>query len=215
MRFYQFCVRNCSAVSLLFIFTWSVKSSKKLKCLKNISGNSQHQCVIVEIIYSMQPKLFSCTKCINKNIGIYFLNIAVQYKIMHIELELCDCGYQISIFCVYSSTMHTKWELCYSRIRKLQWQTTPLMQYISAQKYRPNRNGNAVKSFSYVCKNKKINELFAPTLIGITATVRCVSSTTVVLNVTLRHQLWHKRAKKDYEKRRNLKLVTFFCVVEQ
>ena len=43
-----------------------------------------------------------------------------------------------------------------------------------------NRNGNSAIFFSYVCNGKKIKELFASTLIGITASVGCVSSIEVV-----------------------------------
>ena len=45
-----------------------------------------------------------------------------------------------------------------------------------------NRNGNSANFFSYVCNGKKIKELFASTLNGIPISVRCVSSTIVVLN---------------------------------
>ena len=45
-----------------------------------------------------------------------------------------------------------------------------------------NRNGNSAIFFSYVCNSKKIKELFASTLNGIPASVRCVSSMILVLN---------------------------------
>ena len=45
-----------------------------------------------------------------------------------------------------------------------------------------NRNRNSANFFSYVCNDKKIKDLFASTLNGITASDRCVSSMTVVLN---------------------------------
>ena len=45
-----------------------------------------------------------------------------------------------------------------------------------------NRNGNSANFFSYVCNDKKINELFASTLNKILISVRCVSSMIVVLN---------------------------------
>ena len=48
-----------------------------------------------------------------------------------------------------------------------------------------NRNGNSANFFAYVCNGKKIKELFASTLNGITASVRCVSSIIVVLNAKL------------------------------
>ena len=44
-----------------------------------------------------------------------------------------------------------------------------------------NRNGKA-NSFLYVCNGKKSKELFASTLNGITASVRCVSSMIVILS---------------------------------
>ena len=47
-----------------------------------------------------------------------------------------------------------------------------------------NRSGNLANLFSYVCNGKKIKELFASTLNGIPASVRCVSSMIVVLNAT-------------------------------
>ena len=45
-----------------------------------------------------------------------------------------------------------------------------------------NRNANAAIFFSYVCNDKKIQELFASTLNGIPASGRCVSSIIDVLN---------------------------------
>ena len=45
-----------------------------------------------------------------------------------------------------------------------------------------NRNAKAAIFFSYVCNDKKIQELFASNLNGIPASVRCVSSMIVILN---------------------------------
>ena len=45
-----------------------------------------------------------------------------------------------------------------------------------------NRDENSANFFSYVCNGRKIKELFASTLNGITASVRCVSSMIIVLN---------------------------------
>ena len=45
-----------------------------------------------------------------------------------------------------------------------------------------NRNENSANFFSYVCNGKKVKELFASTLNGKSASVRCVSSMKVVLN---------------------------------
>ena len=39
-----------------------------------------------------------------------------------------------------------------------------------------NRNGNSANFFSHACNGKKIQELFASTLNGKSASVRCVSS---------------------------------------
>ena len=48
-----------------------------------------------------------------------------------------------------------------------------------------NRNENSAILFSYVYNGKKSKELFASTVNGITASVRCVSSMIVVLNAEL------------------------------
>ena len=48
-----------------------------------------------------------------------------------------------------------------------------------------NRNRDSAIFFSYICYGKKIKELFASTLNGILASVRCVSSMIVVLNAKL------------------------------
>ena len=63
-----------------------------------------------------------------------------------------------------------------------------------------NRNGHLANFFSYVCNGKKIEELFASTLNGITASVKCVSSMIVVLNVTFARLLAAHANKKDSEK---------------
>ena len=44
-------------------------------------------------------------------------------------------------------------------------------------------------------KAKKIKKLYVPTLNGMTARVRCVFSTTVVVNAKLLDWLWRKRTK--------------------
>ena len=48
-----------------------------------------------------------------------------------------------------------------------------------------NRNGNSDNFFSYVCNGKKMKDLFASTLNGIHASVKCVSSMIVVLNANI------------------------------
>ena len=45
-----------------------------------------------------------------------------------------------------------------------------------------NRNGNSANFFSYVCNDKKNEELFASTLDRIPISIRCVSFIIVVLN---------------------------------
>ena len=63
-----------------------------------------------------------------------------------------------------------------------------------------NRNGNSAKLFSYVCNSKKFKELFASTLNGITASVRCVSSIIVILNAKLTRLIAtraNKKARRD------------------
>ena len=52
-----------------------------------------------------------------------------------------------------------------------------------------NRNGNSTNFFSYVCNGKNIKELFASTLNGIPASVKCVSSMIVVLNAKFARSL--------------------------
>ena len=48
-----------------------------------------------------------------------------------------------------------------------------------------NTDGNSATSFSYVCYGKEIKQLLESALNGIASTVRCVSSTIVVLNAKL------------------------------
>ena len=73
-----------------------------------------------------------------------------------------------------------------------------------------NRNGNSEKIFSYVCNGKKIKELFALTLNGITASVRrCVSSIIVVLNAKLTRLIAAQENEKDSERRKSSKTVPF------
>ena len=74
-----------------------------------------------------------------------------------------------------------------------------------------NRNGNSANFFSYVCNSKKIKELFASTLNGITASVRCVSSMIVVLNAKFARLLAAHVNKKDGEKRRSPTRVRCFA----
>ena len=57
---------------------------------------------------------------------------------------------------------------------------------------------------------KKIKELFASTLNGITASVRCVSLMTVVLNAKLTRLIAAHANKKDSEKRRSPTRVPVF-----
>ena len=74
-----------------------------------------------------------------------------------------------------------------------------------------NRNGNSANFFSYVCNDKKFKELFASTLNGIPASVRCVSSIIVVLNAKCALLLAARTNKKDGEKRRSPTRVSYFA----
>ena len=74
-----------------------------------------------------------------------------------------------------------------------------------------NRNGNSENFFSYVCNGKKIKELFASTLNGRTASVRCVSSIIVVLNAKLTRLIAAHANKKYSEKLESPKRVPFFA----
>ena len=65
--------------------------------------------------------------------------------------------------------------------------------------------------FSYVCNGEKIKELFASTLNGITASVRCMSSILVVLNARFARLLTAHTNKKDDEKRRSPTTVPCFA----
>ena len=74
-----------------------------------------------------------------------------------------------------------------------------------------NRNGNLAIFFSYVCNSKKNKELFASTLNGITASVRCVSSIIVVLNAKFALLLATHPNKKYGENRRSPTKVPCFA----
>ena len=58
--------------------------------------------------------------------------------------------------------------------------------------------------FSYVCNSKKSKEMFTPTLNGIPASVRCVSSMIVVLNAKFAQLHAAHANKKDNKKRRSV-----------
>ena len=73
-----------------------------------------------------------------------------------------------------------------------------LCTIVNSRNYILNRNGNFANFFFYVCNGKKIKELFASTLNGITASVRCVSSMIVVLNAKLA-QLFAKKTVRTEE----------------
>ena len=68
--------------------------------------------------------------------------------------------------------------------------------HLQARNYRLNRNGNLANLFSYACDNKKIKKLFTPTQNGITASVRYVSSTTVILTLGFTISFGARRQKK-------------------
>ena len=63
-----------------------------------------------------------------------------------------------------------------------------------------NRNRNSANFFSCVYNGKKIKELFASTLNGITASVSCVSSIIIVLNAKLTRLIAAHANKKHSEK---------------
>ena len=65
-----------------------------------------------------------------------------------------------------------------------------------------NRNGNSANFFSYICNGKKIKELLASTLNGITASVRCVSSIIVALNAKLTRLIAANANAKHSEKQK-------------
>ena len=75
-----------------------------------------------------------------------------------------------------------------------------------------NRNGNSANFFWYVCNGKKIKELFASTLNGISASVKCVSSIIVVLDAKLTQLIVAHTNKKDSEKRKSSKRCRFLLV---
>ena len=74
-----------------------------------------------------------------------------------------------------------------------------------------NKNGNSAIFFSYVCNGQKIKELFASTLNGIPASVRCVSTMIVVLNAKFVQLLAAHASKIDDEKRRSPTTVPRFA----
>ena len=74
-----------------------------------------------------------------------------------------------------------------------------------------NRSGNSANFFSYVCDGKKIKELFASTLNGIPASVKCVSSMIIVLNDKFSQLFAAHSNKKDGEKRRSPTRVPCFA----
>ena len=70
-----------------------------------------------------------------------------------------------------------------------------------------NKSLRARKHSLYVCNSKKCNKLFIPSWNGIAASVRCLSSTLVILNAKLLDYLRRMQTKEDGEKRRNPKTV--------
>ena len=66
--------------------------------------------------------------------------------------------------------------------------------------------------FSHVCNGKKIKELFASTLNGTTARVKCVSSIIVVLNGKLTRLIAAHTNKKRWETKKPDKSAVFLLV---
>ena len=81
----------------------------------------------------------------------------------------------------------------------------------TSRNYRLSRNGNSASFFSYVCNGKKIKELFASTLNGITASVRCVSSIIVVLNNKLTRLVVAHANKKKTARNEEARQECCFC----
>ena len=73
------------------------------------------------------------------------------------------------------------------------------------------RNGNSANFFSYVSNGKKSKDLFASTLNGIPASVRCVSSMEVVINAKFARCLAAHANIKGGEKRRSPTTVPCFA----
>ena len=80
-----------------------------------------------------------------------------------------------------------------------------------SRNYRRKRNGNLKKIFSYAFNGKKFIELFASTLNGPAASVRCVSSAIVVLNTKLTGLIAAHAHKKESEKQNGLTKVQLFA----
>ena len=76
-----------------------------------------------------------------------------------------------------------------------------------------NRNGNSANFFSYVCNGKKIKELFASTLNGITDSVRCVSSIIIVLSAKLT-RLMAAHINKEHSEKQKVQRKCRFLLVE-
>ena len=74
-----------------------------------------------------------------------------------------------------------------------------------------NKNGNSANFFSCVCNGKKIKELFASTLNGISSSVKCVSSMIVVLNAKFARLFATHANKKDGGKPRSPTRVPSFA----
>ena len=73
------------------------------------------------------------------------------------------------------------------------------------------RNRNSANFFLYVCNNEKIKELLPSILIEIPASVRCVSSMTVVSNAKFARLLAAHADTRDREKRKSLTKSAAFC----
>ena len=73
-----------------------------------------------------------------------------------------------------------------------------------------NRNGNSANFISYVCNGKKIEELFASTLNGVAASVRCVYSMIVGLNAKLT-RLIASHANAKYSEKKKSEESAVFC----
>ena len=74
--------------------------------------------------------------------------------------------------------------------------TTTKVLGIESRNYKLNKNGNSENLLSYVCNGQKIEGLFASTLNGIAASVKCMTSIIVVQNAKLSDRLRLTQTKK-------------------
>ena len=106
--------------------------------------------------------------------------------------------------------MRVKYTLSRSCISLWQCWSCNSRQLQLCSNYRFYRNGNSTNFFRMFVITKNFKELFTSTWNEIAASVRCVTSASVVLNTKLPGQLWPTQTKEGDEKRGNPKTVTLF-----